>query len=176
MVVGRLESCRCQPLMVPCISAFLMGVTELTFLLVLGDPTPVLVCCARVLLTLFLGMLFTQALACRDSISDWLCSGVLVLALAQVRLGPIGLGFGAVGALTAVAPFPAAVLAGLGVDLARVTKVPMAATACLGYFLRLVPYPHRWQQYMAPVAACLGVSWACGVWDGEVLPGLLLGG
>lgn len=176
LLVGKLEESRNQPLMIPTIAAFLTGVTELVFLFFLKDQTPAAVRCLRVMLTALTGMLFTQVFYCRDPIADWLAGGVLVLALAQVTVGKLGLGYIAAGIMAVSAAFPGAALAGVGLDLAQITKIPMTAVMCAAYFVRLIPWDKRWQHYAAPGAAYLAVSAACGVWDVAPLPGLVLGG
>ena len=176
LLVGRREESRDQPLMLPAIAAFLTAVTGLCFQVFLHDRTSVLMYALRIAVTGLTGMLFTQAARCRDPVTDWLVGGVAALALAQIRLGPLGLGYLLAGLLTVGCAFPAAALAGLGLDLAQVTKVPMTAVTCLAWFIRLIPFDKRWQHYAAPGFAALAVMAACGIWDMSILPGLVLGG
>lgn len=121
-------------------------------------------------------MLFTQAVRCRDPVTDWLIGALATLALAQIPLGMVNPGCVAAGVLAVSGAFPAAALAGLGLDLAQVTKVPMTAAVCLAWFIRLIPFDKRWQHYAAPGFGALAVMAACGIWDWNVLPGLVLGG
>ena len=177
LLLGRREQSRDQPLMIPAIAAFLTAVTGLTFQVFLGDKTPVMMYFLRIALTFFSAALFSQAARCRDAITDWLCMGLGVLALAQVSIGPyLGLGYAAAGALAVGGAFPAAALAGLGLDLAQVTPIPMTAVMCLAYFVRMIPFDKKWQRYAAPGAACGIVMAASGQWDWTPLPGLVLGG
>ena len=176
LLVGRREESRDQPLMLPAIAAFLTAVTGLCFQVFLHDRTSVPMYALRIAVTGLTGMLFTQAARCRDPVTDWLVGGVAALALAQIRLGPLGLGYLLAGLLTVGCAFPAAALAGLGLDLAQVTKVPMTAVTCLAWFIRLIPFDKRWQHYAAPGFAALAVMAACGIWDMSILPGLVLGG
>ena len=175
MLLGEKEASREQPFMIPVIGAFLTAVTELVFRLFLKDDTPVVIGCIRVMLTLLTSMLFLQASRCRDPITDWLSGGCVVLAVARVSIGPLGLGYIGAGLLAVGGAFPASVLAGLGLDLARVTRVPMAAVLCLSWFLRLLPWDKRWQQCVAPGAAYLLVSAVCDIWQTQPLPGLVVG-
>ena len=109
--------------------------------------------------------------------TDWLAGGVGVLALAQVMPIPyLGLGYLAAGYLAMTGAFPAAVLGGLGLELARVTAVPVGAAVCIACFLRLIPFSRSWIRYLSPGAAAVGVMAVCGVWDLQVLPGMILGG
>ena len=177
LMVNRRPESRDQPLMLPVIAAFLTVVTDLGFRLIMKEDTPFFQLPLRGLVACFSGILFTQASRCRDPVTDWLVEGVLVLALAQLSLGRyLGLGYVAAGLMAVGAAFPAAALAGLALDLSRVTRVPMGAVMCLAYFLRMIPFDRRWQQLIAPGAAYIGVALICGLWDPLPLPGLILGG
>ena len=175
VLLGRRRETREQPFMLPVLAAFLTAVTELVFCLLIKDKTPVPVRCIRVMLTLLAAMVFLQGRFCRDPVTDWLAGAFVVLAAAPVYLGPFGLGCAAAGVLAVGGAFPASVMAGLGLDLARISAVPMAAVLCMGWFLRMLPWQLRWQQCLAPGAAYLLVSAAWGVWDPKPLPGLVLG-
>ena len=176
LLVGKREESRNQPLMIPALAAFLTAITGLCFQLLLKDRTPVALYALRIALTGLTAILFTQAARCRDPVTDWLIGAVAALALAQIRLGALGLGYLAAGLVAVGCAFPAAALAGLGLDLAQVTPVPMTAVTCLAWFVRLIPFDKRWQHYAAPGFAALAVMGACGVWDVSILPGLVLGG
>lgn len=177
LLLGKKEEVKEQPLMMPVIAAFLTAVTGLAFQVIVRDDTPLVIHFLRVALTLLTGALFTQALRCRDAITDWLVGCVAVLALAQVAPVPyLGVGYIVAGALAVGSAFPAAALAGLALDLAQITHVPMTAVMCMAYFVRMIPFDKKWQRYAAPGAACLAVMAVCGVWDLTPLPGLFLGG
>ena len=177
MMVGHKQESREQPLMIPCIAAFLTTTVGLGFRFLLGEPISLVQLPVQASVALFSGILFTQAARCRDAITDWLVSGVSVLALAKITLGPfLGLGHLAAGILAVGAAFPAAALGGLALDLSGLTRVPMTAVMCLTYFIRMIPFDRRWKQGAAPAAAYLLVSMACGIRDPSPLPGLMLGG
>ena len=176
LLLGKREETRDQPLMLPSIAAFLTAVTALTFRFLLGEGIPAAAICVQTALAFFTGVLFVQTVRCRDAVTDWLVLGVGVLALARVRLGPFGLGEIAAGIVSVYAAFPAAVLAGLALDLSRSTPLPMTAVMCLACFLRMIPFDKRWQHYAAPGAACLAMMAAWRTWDLTPLPGLFLGG
>ena len=171
---GRRQS-REQPLMLPVLAAFLTGVTELCFWLVLKDNTPLAVRGIRVMLTLLTAMVFLQGRYCRDPVTDWLAGGFVVLAAAPVWAGGFGLGYIGAGMLAVGGAFPASVLAGLALDLARLGSIPMAAVLCLSWFLRMLPWQKPWQQCLAPGTAYVLVSAAWGIWEPGPLPGLVLG-
>lgn len=177
ILVNRRPESRDQPLMLPAIAGFLTMVTDLGFRVILQESVPFFQLPLRAAVACFSGILFTQASRCRDPVTDWLVEGVLVLALAQLSLGKwLGLGYLAAGLMAVGAAFPAAALAGLALDLSRVTRVPMGAVMCMAYFLRMIPFDRRWQQLAAPGAAYVGVALVCGLWDPLPLPGLILGG
>ena len=166
-----------QPLIFPAISAFLTALTGLLFQLVLRDTVPVPVYFLRIVLAAGAGLLFPVALRRRTAVTDWLVGGVAVLALAQASPTPyLGLGYLAAGALAVGSAFPAAVLGGLGLDLAQVTNIPMTAVLCLAGVIRMIPFERKWMRCLAPGAACLVVMAICGIRDYTPLPGLILGG
>lgn len=166
-----------QPLIFPAISAFLTALTGLLFQLVLRDTVPVPVYFLRIVLAAGAGLLFPVALGRRAAVTDWLVGGVAVLALAQASPVPyLGLGYLAAGALAVGSAFPAAVLGGLGLDLAQVTRIPMTAVLCLAGVIRMIPFERKWMRCLAPGAAGLVVMAICGIRDYTPLPGLILGG
>lgn len=173
LMVGHKPESREQPLMVPCICSLLSLVAGLTFRFVLKEQVVLWALPVQGAAALFSGILFTQASRSRDAVTDWLVTGVWVLALGNVFAG---LGHLAAGILTVAAAFPAAALAGVALDLTRMTRVPMTATVCLGYFLRMIPYDRRWKQCAAPAVAYIIVSLACNIRDPTPLMGLSLGG
>lgn len=176
LLVGDRQERKEQPLMIPALAAVLTAVAGLSFQLLLHDGTPVRIFGLRVAMTFFTSALFGQSSRCRDPITDWLCLGLGTLALAQVQLGPYGnLGFAAGAALAVAGAFPAAALAGLGLDLAQVSPVPMTAVLCLAYFIRLIPFDRRWQHYIGPPLAYGLVLAAAGRWEPGPLPALVAG-
>ncbi len=177
LLVGQKQESREQPLMIPGIASFLTLVTGLGFRFLLGEPISLLQLPLQAAVTLFSGILFTQAARCRDAVTDWLIAGVSVLALARVSLGPyLVLGHLAAGALAVGGAFPAAALAGVALDLSRLTRVPMTAVMCLAYFVRMIPFDRKWQRCAAPTAAYVLIAIACGIRDPSPLPGMVLGG
>lgn len=177
MMVGKKQESREQPLMIPGIASFLTLVTGLGFRFLLQENISFLQLPVQAGVALFSGILFTQAARCRDAVTDWLIAGVSVLALARVSLGQyLVLGHLAAGILAVGAAFPAAALAGLALDLSRLTQVPMTAVMCFSYFLRMIPFERKWQRCASPAAAYLLVAMACGIRDPSPLPGMVLGG
>ena len=176
ILVGRRQERQEQPLMVPAIGAFLTALTGLGFRLILKETVPIGVLGVQTAIAYFSGVLFTQAARCRDPVTDWLVWGVGVLALSRVFLGPyLSLGCVAAGLMGVGAPFPAAALAGIALDLSKITEVPMTAVLCLAYFLRMIPFDRKWKPLTAPAVAYVLVATVCGSWDIQPLPGLAAG-
>lgn len=171
ILVGDREERREAPLMMPVVMAFLVSVTGLIFRFFLEDTTSIAMFALRGVVMFLSAALFTQAFFCRDALTDWLVCGVGVLALAQVGI----LGFTAAGLLAVYGAFPAAVIGGLALDLAQVTKVPMTAVMAASYFIRMIPFDKKWQGYAAPAVSYLLTMVFCGIRDPTPLPGLILG-
>ena len=168
---------RATPWLMPALAGVIVAGTGLAFQLWLGDTTPVLIYLLRVAAAICSARLFGAVTERRDPLLEWLVCGVAVLALAQVRPIPyLGLGYIAAGMLAAAGAFPAAALAGLALDLAQVTAVPMAAVLSMSYLFRLIPRLPRQLQSCACTAVYLFVMLTCGIWDMQPVAGLLLGG
>ena len=165
------------PLLLPAAAGLVVAIIGLLFQFRTGHAVPVMVHFLRILLAMAATILFTVLEQRRGPIARWLAEGVAVLALAQVVPIPwLGLGFIAAGALCSVGSFPAAALAGLALDLAQVSPLPLTAVTCLGYFLRLIPFLPKQILFLLPGMAYLIVMGLCGLWTPAPLPGFLLGG
>ena len=165
------------PLLMPALTALLTALTGLAFQLWLADDTPAAIYILRIVMAGASTWIFSAAMQKRDPVVDWLVCGLGVLALAQVMpIAYLDLGCIAAGALAVTAAFPAAALAGLALDLARITPTPMTAVLCLAWLTRLIPGKRRWIFCAAPAAMYLLAMALCGTWDLLPLPGLLLGG
>ncbi len=168
---GKEERMEAFPLLIPALTAVMTAVTGLLFLF-FRRGSPLQLFFLRVLLAPVAAWFFRRTITHRDSVSEWVCGGIGVLALAS--LGPLGYGLAAV--FSVWGSFPAAAMAGLGLDLARVTQVPMSVVICGAWFGRLIPFREKWMRCAVPVLSCLGVMGLCGIWDLMPLPGLVLGG
>jgi len=177
LLLTNWEALREQPLLKPALSSLIVSASGLTFQLFNRQDATLPVYLSRVVLAAASTGLFTRVLRRGDTLADWMAEGVTVLALSQVAPLP-WLNFGCVaGAVLAVgSAFPAAALAGMGLDLSRVTAVPMTAVLCLSYLTRLIPVKRRWLRFAAPGAVCILVMGICGIWDSSLLPGLAVGG
>ena len=177
LVIGYGPTTLRVPLLRPAVAALITAMVGLGSQIWLGDTTSVPMYMLRLALAAGATRCFDLTARRKDPIADWLCAGLAVLALAQVVLfNYIGLGYVAAGALAVVGAFPAAALAGLALDLAQITAMPMTAVVSLCYFLRLLPGRKRWLIYASPALVYIGVMAACGKWDAHPLPGLFLGG
>ncbi len=177
ILLGGKTVTRETPLLMPALAGLIAAGAGLAFQVWLGDTTPVFMYILRIGLSVLSAGLFSIAMNRRDPVVDWAVGGLGVLALAQIMPIPyLGFGYIAAGALTVAGAFPAAALAGLALDLAQVTKVPMTAVLCLAYFIRMVPGLPKWALYTAPAAVYMVVMALCGVWDLQPMPGLVIGG
>ena len=165
------------PLLLPSLATLIAAASGLAFQIWLGDTTTVPVYLLRVILAGAGARLFTLAFERREPFVDWAVAGIAVLALSQVTLTPwLGLGYVAAAALGAGGAFPAVALAGLGLDLAQITKIPMTAVLCGVYLLRLLPGVGKGVGCVLPAAVYALVMSLAGEWDPYPLPGLMLGG
>ena len=177
LALGGRKLTRHMPLLMPALAGLSVAVTGLLFQLWQAEQTDVLMYLLRTGLAIGASRVFAIVIERRDPVMDWLACGMGVLALAQVAPIPsLGLGFIAAGALGAAAPFPAAALAGLALDLAQITPAPMAAVLCLAFFVRLVPGLPKWTAYAAPAVMYLMAAPLCGITNLTPAVPLAIGG
>lgn len=174
--LSRGKLARQQPLILPAAAALAVAVVGLGFQFWGLDDVRLGLYLLRIVIGAGSAWVFQFARDHRDPVTDWLISAMAVLAMAQ--LSPLGicLGMVAAGALGTAGAFPAAALAGLALDVALVTPVPMTAVLCLLYLLRLVPWGNPWVVRLAPGAVFVTVCGLTGIWDLWPLPALVLGG
>ncbi len=176
LVLGERRVTLQQKLLMPSLAAFTVAAAGLLFQIWQGDTTPVPVYLLRVALAPVTTALFAAFLERGDPVFDWAVCGFGVLGLAQVSIGPyVNFGCLAAGVLCCVGALPAAALAGLALDLAQVTPVPMTAALSLGYLLRLLPWRQKKLCCAGPPAVYLAVMALCGHWDLTPLPALAVG-
>ena len=177
LLLGRRHISRTFPLLTAAAACLLTAVSGLIFQIKFSDTTPVSIYLLRTGLAAGTTALFLRLNARRDPITQWLASGVFILGLAQIApLSFLDLGIVAAAALSAAGPFPAAALAGLALDLAQISAVPMTAVMCLIYFIRLIPRLHPYLIYASPGMVYLLVTGLCRSLDFLPLPAMVLGG
>ena len=177
LLLGERRISRDNPLLLPAIAGLIVASGGVLFQTLDMEDTPIALYLIRVGLAAGGTWVFTQVRKGRNPVLEWLACGLAVLALVQVA--PIkwfSLGFFAAGVLAVMGAFPAAAIAGLALDLAQVTPVPMTAVLVLAYLVRLLPRPVGWVGRFAPGITYLLVMWLCDGWDILPLPALLLGG
>ncbi len=176
VLLGDRKICRNTPLLLPMAAALTVALWGVLFQFFSGDKTPVALYLLRILLALASCGLWVQVLRERNPLFDWFACGFIVLALAQLLPFPyLGLGYVAAGVLLVRGAFPAAALAGLALDLAGITPLPMTAILCLSYLVRFLPRQPLWLGGFSAVSVCGIVMYICGVWDVTPIPGLFLG-
>ena len=165
------------PYLIPAIACLVVAASGVVFQVHFADETPIGLYLLRVALAGGAAWLLTRVIRQRDPILEWLTCGLGVLALAQIVPIPyFCLGYIAAGALTVAGAFPAAALAGLALDLAKITPVPMTAVVALGFLVRLLPRCPKTLARLAPGLAFLLVIGLGGYTDLQPLPALVLGG
>ena len=177
LLLGDRRISRDNPLLLPAIAGLIVASCGVLFQTLGMEDSPIALYLIRVGLAAGATWVFGQVRKGRNPVLEWLTCGLAVLALVQIA--PVkwfSLGFFAAGALAVVGAFPAAAIAGLALDLAQVTPIPMTAVLVLAYLARLLPKPLGWAGRLAPGITYLLVMWLCDGWDILPLPALLLGG
>lgn len=113
----------------------------------------------------------------REPWCRWCAAAIGVLALAQCAITPwFNFGMAAGAAVGVLGALPGVALAGIALDLAQITPVPMTAALCLSYLPRMVPGLPRYVTALLPASGYLLIMPLSGTWDYTPLPGLLAGG
>lgn len=168
---------RTAEFLLPAVAGLITAACGVLFQLLAEDAPSVLLYFLQVGLAAGSGWLFARVQRGRNPVFDWITCGLGVLALAQIMPIPyVGLGYIAAGVLVNSSAFPAAALAGLALDLAQVTGVPMTAVTACACLLRLLPRYPKWLCAFAPCTVYITIMGISGQWDLYPLPGLLIGG
>ena len=177
LLLGRSLIAKAGQYLLSAMAALVTAAAGLYFQIRLGDTTPLAGVLLRILLSAGSTALFCLRQTRRWPLTEQLTVGLFVLALAQLAPVPwLGLGFAVCGVIWSAESFAGAALAGLALDLAQVTPIPMTAVGCVCYFVRQLPMGRRWPLVILPAGAAVLIMAVCGVWDPNALPGLLLGG
>ena len=176
LILGERQISRDAPLLLPAVAGLIVASAGVLFQTLGMEDTPIALYLIRVGLATGVTWLFTQVRKGRNPVLEWLTCGLAVLSLVQIAPLPwFSLGFFAAGALAVMGAFPAVAIAGLALDLAQVTPVPMTAVLVLAYLIRLFPASSGWAVGLAPGVTYLLVMWLCDMWDILPLPALVLG-
>ena len=176
LALGKRRLSRETPLLMPAIAGLIVASCGVLFQNLGLEDSPISLYIIRVALAMGATRLFAQVRRGRHPILEWLACGLGVLALVQIAPSRwFSFGFLAAGMLSAVGAFPAVAIAGLALDLAQVTVVPMTAVLVLAYLPRLLPKPMGPLGRLAPGATYFLIMWLCNAWDLYPLPALLLG-
>ena len=177
LALGDRPIIRRQKLLIPSLAALIVSGTGVLLLFRFGVDTPVGVYLLRVAVSAAASLTFSLW---RQNPSGWPGLGVrflAVLALAQIWPGRyVGLGFAAAAFFCAGGSLPSAMVAGLALDLARVTNVKMTAVLCAAWCLGRLPRTPRWFPMLSAAVSFVPVAVLSGVWNVRPLPGLILGG
>ena len=177
LLLGNHRLTKDCPLLLPACAMLVVAGSGLAFQLLARDTTPVLLYLIRVGLAGGCSWLFHRLLNIRSPTLQWIAIGLGIFSLAQILPASwLGLGYIAAGAMAATGAFPGAAVAGLALDLAQVTKVPMTAVIVLAALLRLLPRATPWLSRLAPGILGLVFMRLTGIWDLKILPGLFIGG
>lgn len=173
---GRERLIREHPEGIPAAAALLVAVLGLVFSFLDLDTAGFGICALRTAVAGLGTVLFLHRVRQRDRLSHWLCQGVLVLALAGIcPVRWMNPAFFACGFFTAARTFPSAVMAGIGMDLARITPIPMTAVVCCGWFVQRLSGERCRFRYFWPGLVYLAAMALWGLWEPEPLPGLVAG-
>lgn len=176
-LLGGRKLTRDTPALLPALAGLITAAVGVIYQSLYNQGPPVSLYILSVLMAGASTFLYTKALSGRNPLVSWLTWASLVLALAQIiPFGGFSLGYPAVGILMNAAPFPAAALGGLALDLAGITPASMTAVTALGFLVRFIPRYPKWLQAAAPVSVYILVMSLCGLWDLLPIWGLLLGG
>lgn len=168
---------RDTPALIPATACLIVAAAGVVFQTFAADTTPVHIYTLRVCLGGGAVWLLRRFLEGRNPITDWLTCALGVLSLAQlVPFSGFSLGCVAAGALAVSAPFPAVALAGLALDLAQISPVPMTAVLTLAYLPRFLSSCPRALRCTASAWMYLLVMTLCGTWELMPALGFLLGG
>ena len=177
LLLGDRRITRELPLLVPSVGMLMVSAVGLGYQLLAGDTTGIALYLLRVALGGATPWLFRSVGKKEDPVLQWVSWGLVTLALAQIApVSWLGLGYVSAGAMSVAGAFPCAALTGLALDLAGITSVPMTAVTVVAYLLRFLPKLPVRLRWAGPGILAVAVMGLLGIWDGNILPGLCLGG
>ena len=174
LILGRFRS---DPWLLSAGSAVIVALAGLLFRFQLGDSTPVAFYLLRIALAFGFTWLRLRQAQSPSPMKTALNRSVWILSLAQIAPTTwLCLGMLPAAALSLGTFFPAGALAGVALDLAQVTPVPMTGVLCGAFLLAQLPKLPRLARCLLP-ALCYVIGMALsGVYAPEPLAMLLVGG
>jgi len=165
-----------SPFLMMSIAGLIVSASGLAFQLWRSDTTTIPQYLLRIGLGAASAKLFEVVRDRRDRAADWIALGCLTLGLSQIAPAGLSLGYIAGGMVAAAGALPGAALAGLALDLARVTEVSMTAVLSIAALGRMMWTGKKQLAALAPGISYLLVMGLSG--SREWLPffGLALGG
>lgn len=177
LALGGKSINRDAPLLAPAVMGLAAAASGVVFQYVWQESTPIGIYLLRIGIGAGSGWIFGQISVRGSPLLRWTGQGLGVLALGQIApLSWLNLGCGAMAALSIQRAFPAAVMAGLALDLAQLSPVPMGAVAAVSFLLRFLPGLPAWSLRMGPAMVYITLMYLLGTWDPAPLPALFLGG
>ena len=174
LILGRFSS---DPWLLSAGAGAVTAVAGLLFRFRLGDTTPVAFYLLRVGLSFGVTWLRVRTLQSPGPMKTALNRSVWVLALAQVAPTPwLCLGMLPAAALALGSYFPAVALAGVALDLAQVTRVPMTGVLCVAFLLGQISKVPRRFRFLLPAVCYLSGMALSGVFVPEPAVMLAFGG
>lgn len=176
LMLGKSALVRNQKLMMPAVAGLIVSASGVIFQIWMEDTTSIPIYLLRVFLAAGSTWIVAQVRQRSGPGAIWVAGAMAVLALAQIApVSWLGLGYLAAGFLCVYAPLPAGAMAGLALDLAGITPVPMTGVLCFGCLTRLLP---RYDGWIQAGGLCVGyflVMSLTGIWDWNPMPGLMIG-
>ncbi len=164
------------PLLAPSLCALIVAASGVLFQLWRHEQTAILLHLLRIALA-FASVLLAQSLRrARGAAVDALAAGVLVLALARLSpLSYLNFGVASLGFLSMTAPFATLLAAGLALDVAGASAMPMTAVALVTYLLGRIERLPRRSRVLFSALAGIFVMLLWGKRDLLALPALIAG-
>ena len=177
LITGSPAGRRAGQLLLPAVAALVVAASGVGFQILAGDTTPVGIYLLRLCLAAGASWLFERVLEGRSPVLEWIAWALGILALAQIApLSYCNLGLLGAGILAVSQAFPAAAMAGLALDLAQVTMVPMTGVLVLAALVRFLPHQPKWLPQLIPALVYIVLMRLRNSWDLSCMPALLLGG
>lgn len=166
-----------QGLLQPALAALIVAASGLVFQIWQAEEISLAVYLLRTILAFGTTCVVQRMRRLNNCAARYLAQAMAVLALAQIApLSFLNVGLILAGAMSLTAALPAVAMAGLALDLAGITPVPMTGALCLASLVARIPWLKGRGRVLVPPLAYLAVMGACGQMDLICVPALMLGG